>query len=441
MFYPFIKKAVTKRFSDEAISVREAAVSLVGSYAVHSPAVANAFHSAFMVGLNDSGVSVRKRTVKILQDILCSNPSYKGRAAACSEMLRLAADPKEDDGVRDLIHDLFLKIWLENGDATVVQEIRSPVVSPSIDNQMKSPGAYVIGVEVAGVITPTPQRQSPCTPTPLKRETRSTEKKTSSKKLQVRSEIAAEQMVEVVKAADTGENLTTLFRELLSGVSDADKNRKASERRKRKGLAQGHCEMLVDALFEILLSVEENRSTLLPGKELVAIMRTIRVFTDVSPADVLRHLDTLLPYLKADNGLRFQDESVVVSSLSGALSRMTFIFEKEDIERLGNSSLAEDLVSITYKFGRESLSSAICAFCSLAHHQYADEESPFRTKLLKLAQTFYKYLLKHRDVENFASLKVWQSLVLYFLVFQPCLTTVISRHNIRTKPRPIFRER
>src|SRR5687768_8550385 len=104
MLYPFINKAVTQRFSDEAISVREAAVTLVGTYVVHTPAVANAYHSAFLVGLNDTGVSVRKRTVKILQDILCSNPSYKGRAAACSEMLRLAADPKEDDGVRDLIY-------------------------------------------------------------------------------------------------------------------------------------------------------------------------------------------------------------------------------------------------------------------------------------------------------------------------------------------------
>ena len=39
------------RFTDDAISVREAAVSLVGLYVVNSPAVADAFHAAFMVGL------------------------------------------------------------------------------------------------------------------------------------------------------------------------------------------------------------------------------------------------------------------------------------------------------------------------------------------------------------------------------------------------------
>jgi hypothetical protein len=61
-------------------------------------------------------------------DIQCLEPirrlswDFKGRASACSEMLRLAADPKEDDGVRDLIRDLFMKLWLENGEERVEQD-------------------------------------------------------------------------------------------------------------------------------------------------------------------------------------------------------------------------------------------------------------------------------------------------------------------------------
>ena len=405
MIYPFIKKAVTQRFSDEAISVREAAVSLVGSYVVQSPAVANAFHSAFMVGLNDPGVSVRKRTIKILQDILCNNPGYKGRAAACSEMLRLAADPKEDDGVRDLIHGLFLKVWLENGDELVVQEV-SPAKSP-VSTVKSPPVSYVDGIEEttgAGIITPTPEAQSPGTP--AMHITRSAEKKLRTTRLQHRSEIAAEQMMEVVKAADTGDNLTALFRELLSGVSDADKGRKSSERRKRQVLAQSHCAMLVDALFEILLLVEEKPAVTGAGKELVAIMRTIRVFTDVAPVNVLRHLDTVLPYLQADNGLRMQDEAVIVGSVCDAMSQVATVLEKDELERLGTMSLAEDVVKITYKFGREALSSAVRALCALAHHKCADEKSPFRTKLLKLAQTFYKVLFKHHRDKDLSEKKV-----------------------------------
>ena len=78
-----------------------------------------------MLGLNDAGVSVRKQTIKILQDILCANPSYRGKAAACGDMLRVAANPKEDDSVWDLIH-LFLCMWLENKEEQV-QQVTSPV--------------------------------------------------------------------------------------------------------------------------------------------------------------------------------------------------------------------------------------------------------------------------------------------------------------------------
>jgi cohesin loading factor subunit SCC2 len=411
MVYPKVRNAVTARFSDEAISVREAAVSLVGLYVVHSPAVANAFHPAFMVALRDPGTSVRKRTIKILQDILCTNPSYKGRAEACTAMLSLAADPKEDDPVRDAIHDLFLKVWLEKGEETVEQEAASPG-SPEVE--LTSPGGKVLDLEFANAagdmvpVTPTPQLNDALSPPPTVRETRSTERRTKKRRLQVRSEIAAEQMVEVVKAADTGEHLTILFRDLLAGESDADKGRKTSARRKRRTLAEGHCSMLVDAIFEILLRVEENRSNAqgATSKDVVAVIRTIGVFTNISPNDVHGHLDTLLPYLKADNGIPFNQEAVVVASLCDAVARVAPVLSKDELDELSTTSLAGDLVKITYKFGREALSSAVRALSALAYHRESSENSPYRANTLSLAKTFYGYLLKHRDEEDFASMKV-----------------------------------
>ena len=413
MLVVLVKNAVTARFSDEAISVREAAVSLVGTYVVHSPAVANAFHSAFLTGLKDTGVSVRKRTVRILQDILCSNSSYKGRASACSEMLRLAADPKEDDGVRDLIHDLFMKLWLENGEERVEQEMANSPTAPSpMRNELMSP-SKVFDVEErpmlganAGLVTPTPPQKLPVDGTSPGKSTRSSARKIHSTKMRQRSEIASEQMVEVVKAANTGDNLRSLLRELLSGVADADKDRKASERRKRKVIAQGHCAMLVDSLFEILLSVEEKKSKL----GLVSTIRTIRVFTDVSSPVVLRHLDTLLPYLKADNGVTLEEDAAIVGAICDILTRLSLVFDAELVENLGAGSLGDDLERITYKFGPSALSSAVRALCSLAHHKDAGEESPFRKKLLKLAKTFYNLLLKYLDNDDLGSMRVSCSL-------------------------------
>ena len=422
MIYPFVRNAVTKRFSDEAISVREAAVSLVGLYVVHSPVVANDFHQAFMVGLQDSGVSVRKRTIRTLQDILCTHPSYRGRAEACTAMLALAADPKEDDSVRDAIHDLFLRIWLENGDEKVSQEV-TPASSPQeVDERLVSPGSRVmdvVSVNATGAMVPVTPTPWPSDSVPPAREMRSTERRVKKRRLQDRSEVAAEQMLEVVKAADTGDHLTTLFRDLLSGESDADKGRKTSTRRKRRVLDESHCSMLVGAIFEILLRVEEKRASSqgATSKDVVAVMRTIGVFSTISPVDVHRHLDMLLPYLKADNGMSFQQEAVVVASLCDAVAKIAPVMRKDELDELSTSPLGDDLVKITYKFGREALSAAICALCALAFHKESNDHSPFKAKILSLAKTFYGYLLKHRDEGDFASMKVRSKYSLKILGF------------------------
>ena len=416
MLYSIIKEAVIQRFSDEAISVREAAVSLVGTYVVHTPANANKFHSAFLTGLNDSGVSVRKRTVKILQDILTSNPDYKGRSAVCSEMLRLAADRKEDDSVRDLIHDLFRKLWLENGEEHVAKETSSPVMSPASD-EMLSPSSCVMDVEErptdgagGGIVTPTPPaRETPST-TPAN-STRSAAKKKRNAQLRTRSEVASEQMVEVVKAADTGDNLTKLLLSLLANVNDADKEKPAYERKRGKLITENHCAMLVDALFERLLKVEDERTDHGGeiGKELVAIFLTIKVFTDVSPTVVLSHLDTLLPYLKGDNGVQDEDNAAIIGSICDIISQFSVAFDKDQVEKVGAGSLGEDLIQITYKFGPDAASSAVRTLCVLAHRDGSPEESPFGVKMIALARTFHTLLLKFENEEDFSTMRVGTS--------------------------------
>lgn len=113
MIQPLIRKAVSERFQDESISVREAVVSLVGSL-VSSPShsnIAEQFHNCLLYALSDKGVSVRKRAIKIFHDILKRGDSPK-RAQVLSKLLRIASNPKEEDtGVRELIYDTFYDLW------------------------------------------------------------------------------------------------------------------------------------------------------------------------------------------------------------------------------------------------------------------------------------------------------------------------------------------
>lgn len=63
MSNPAVRKEVSCCFHDPAISVREAAVSLVGDYITITPSLAPAFHTPLLERMVDKGVSVRKRSV------------------------------------------------------------------------------------------------------------------------------------------------------------------------------------------------------------------------------------------------------------------------------------------------------------------------------------------------------------------------------------------
>lgn len=66
MAQPSVRKEVSRSFHDEAISVREAAVSLVGDYVLQSPNIAIAFHGPLLERMMDKGISVRKRYDSLL---------------------------------------------------------------------------------------------------------------------------------------------------------------------------------------------------------------------------------------------------------------------------------------------------------------------------------------------------------------------------------------
>jgi cohesin loading factor subunit SCC2 len=61
MLQPLVRKEVSRCFHDDAISVREAAVNLVGDYVLQSPNLAAAFHTSLLERMTDKGISVRKR--------------------------------------------------------------------------------------------------------------------------------------------------------------------------------------------------------------------------------------------------------------------------------------------------------------------------------------------------------------------------------------------
>lgn len=197
--------------------------------------------------------------------------------------------------------------------------------------------------------------------------------------------------------------LANFLRELLCNVNDSDKGKKAAERIKRQKIAEKQCFNLVDSLFELLLAMEEARAVRaeVTGADIVATIRTIGVFAEVSTGAVLKHLETILPYLKADNGLLPAEESALASAAADILFRVAPLLDSTEMDKLSSGSVGKDLVAITYKFGSGALFSAVRALCCLAHHRDAGENNAFGKKLMGLATTFYAYLIKKEGSQDF----------------------------------------
>lgn len=405
MTLPIITKAVSLRLRDESISVREAAVSLVGSYIIKSPLAIHTYHSALVPCLEDPGVSVRKRAVKIIRNVLINNPRYQGRSAVCNILLKRSSDPKEEDIVRDHIDDLFCALWLSDNSEE----------ASSIKQQSDSINLTAIPVQQA-IISGIPGVVTPNTPAPMNKRTKTVIR---------RSDVSAEQMMEVVRSnGGSGEHLEALMKKLLNGDTDSDNVKKESERLRRQEIGQRHCIQIVESLFELLMVIEEQRDIRIEvGKDLAATLSTIAVFAVVAPHSVLKHLDTLCPYFKADNSVSLEDESAIICAASSILVHLSFALDRNTLNKLSGMSLATDLTKICYKYGPSVLGSTVRAFSALAHHP--DSGNRFSDKLLRLAKIFYKYLISHQSIEDLSTstVRIWETCqVLEFIKLYTFLT-------------------
>jgi len=273
-------------------------------------------------------------------------------------MIERAADPKEDDGVRDLIHETLLKLWFDT-------ESEGPSHSYS-----SGQASHLKGKAVSSAYA------------------------------------TAQQMVDVVKYSRRLEYVSSLIKQLLCGFSEHGKATKFGERKRKQAVAEKRCAVVVSSLIEILISFEEERSdnanvdaraTFSNGEHLVALIGVVRVFAEAVPNLVMHHVDTLLPYLKADNGVRDEHESSIVLNVSKTLSSLAVYLPSSFVTRINDGALMDDLTQIAYKFGSNTVSAAIEVLAKLAARGDANSESVPKTKLLKLAITFYAYLVKMRD--------------------------------------------
>ncbi|PPD97068.1 hypothetical protein GOBAR_DD05928 [Gossypium barbadense] len=110
-----VQVAVEGRFCDSAISVREAALELVGRHIASHPDVSLKYFEKVAERIKDTGVSVRKRAIKIIRDMCNADPNFSGFTNACIEIIsRVSDDESSIQGITvDLVCKTFYEFWFE----------------------------------------------------------------------------------------------------------------------------------------------------------------------------------------------------------------------------------------------------------------------------------------------------------------------------------------
>lgn len=103
-----MQKGVHGRLLDQSTSVREAAVDLLGKFILIRPELINQYYEMLTDRILDTGVSVRKRVIKILKDICLEQPDFPKTSEICVKIIRRVND---EDGIKKLVGEVFQSMW------------------------------------------------------------------------------------------------------------------------------------------------------------------------------------------------------------------------------------------------------------------------------------------------------------------------------------------
>ena len=99
---------VHRALNDPSISVREATLDLVGQYIAQRPEFVERYYEVLSRRLADTGVSVRKRVIKILRDLCLRSPGSPRAIEATCHLVSRVGDEEE---VQKLIIKTFQELW------------------------------------------------------------------------------------------------------------------------------------------------------------------------------------------------------------------------------------------------------------------------------------------------------------------------------------------
>ncbi|KAJ7246366.1 hypothetical protein C8J57DRAFT_1675032 [Mycena rebaudengoi] len=104
-----VRRAIESHLMDSSPAVRDAAVELIGKYMIDSPEVAGDYYNKIADRMADTGLSVRKRVIKLLKAFYAVTDDNARKVDISMRLVLRMSD--EDDTVKDLAIKTIEELW------------------------------------------------------------------------------------------------------------------------------------------------------------------------------------------------------------------------------------------------------------------------------------------------------------------------------------------
>ncbi|CAH4032029.1 unnamed protein product [Pieris brassicae] len=306
---PDMQIGVNRSFLDQSTAVREAAVDLVGKFVLSRPDLIDKYYGMLSNRILDTGVSVRKRVIKILKDICIECPEFPKIPEICVKMIRRVND---EEGIRKLVMEVFQNMWF------------TPCRNTA------RPGTLDLTTATADPLT---------------------------RKVLNITDV-------VISSRDMGlEWFQQLLTSLFKPKEDKDDSTKIIYQPPKSLLVA--CQQIVDCLIEHLLQLEEtNTDGNSSSQRILACLSTLHLFAKIRPQLLVNHALTLQPYLslKCQNQYEQQIMSTVASTLELVVPLM------EHPSEVFLAQLEEDAVKLILQRGQLVIASCIACLAAIVNN-------------------------------------------------------------------------
>ncbi|CED83634.1 Sister chromatid cohesion protein SCC2/Nipped-B [Phaffia rhodozyma] len=136
-----VRRTLETRLNDPSPAVRDVAVELLGKHLIQDPALIEKYLSLIGERVDDAGLAVRKRTIKLLRSLYSLTTSIPLKIDMCVKLIERIDD--EDETVKDLAVHTIEELWFQEDDQVLAQNSVSRVTTRS---SMQSKTLVFIGV-------------------------------------------------------------------------------------------------------------------------------------------------------------------------------------------------------------------------------------------------------------------------------------------------------